>query len=271
MKDTFYFSHDYNARNDIKIKRLIAKHNYLGYGLFWAIIEDLYNNANALPLDYDCIAFDLRADVETVKSIINDFDLFTQEDGFFGSLSIQKRLDERNTKSQKARESALNRWNKSERNANALQTQSDSNAIKERKVKEIKGNERKDFLLEKETKGEILNSQKSADKIPVPEERKKVAPKKEINLPFPTPEFKAIWDLWKAYRKKKDKFQYFDEESEQKALTELFNLSKQNQITAIAIIRQSIDKGWKGFFEIKHSTNGHTKSTSGNLAQARRR
>ena len=40
MKNTFYFSHDYNARNDIKIKKLIAKHGYLGYGIFWAIIED---------------------------------------------------------------------------------------------------------------------------------------------------------------------------------------------------------------------------------------
>ena len=85
MKETFYFSHDYNARNDIKIKKLIAKHNYLGYGLFWAIIEDLYNNANALPLDYDCIAFDLRADVETVKSIINDFDFL---EGFMVCLSF---------------------------------------------------------------------------------------------------------------------------------------------------------------------------------------
>ena len=42
-KETFYFSHDYNARNDIKIKKLILKHGFCGYGIFWAIIEDLYN------------------------------------------------------------------------------------------------------------------------------------------------------------------------------------------------------------------------------------
>ena len=181
MKDTFYFSHDYNTRNDIKIKRLIAKHNYLGYGIFWAIIEDLYNNANALPLDYDCIAFDLRADVDIVKSIINDFDLFVFSDGFFGSNSIQKRLDERNLKSIKARESALNRWNKSDRNANALQTQYEGNAIKERKGKEKKEN----FLLKKETKEnlskenptEIFPESESVE--PGAEERKKVAQKKE--------------------------------------------------------------------------------------------
>ena len=39
-KDTFYFSHDYNARNDEKIKRLIRKHGMQGYGVFWSIVED---------------------------------------------------------------------------------------------------------------------------------------------------------------------------------------------------------------------------------------
>jgi hypothetical protein len=147
-KDTFYFSHDYNARNDEKIKRLIRKHGMQGYGVFWSIVEDLYNNANALRLDYDGIAYDLRSDSDTVFSVINDFDLFVFDVNTFGSLSVQKRLDERNDKSIKARESANKRWN----NANALQSQSDSNAIKERKGKEIKEIKYRDniSLLEKE-------------------------------------------------------------------------------------------------------------------------
>jgi hypothetical protein len=135
--NTFYFPHDYNARNDIKIKKLFANHGWIGYGLFWAIIEELYNNANALPTDYESIAFDLRSEVTLIKSIINDFDLFQIKDDFFGSLSIQRRLEDRNNKTTKARESAFKRWNKCESNANALPTQSDSNAIKESKVKEI--------------------------------------------------------------------------------------------------------------------------------------
>ena len=133
-KDTFYFSHDYNSRNDEKIKFLIRKHGMLGYGLFWSIIEDLYNNANALRTDYEGIAFDYRTDVNTVKSIISDFDLFVFDADTFGSLSVQKRIDERDSKSVKARESAHKRWT----NANAMPTQCDSNAIKESKVKEIK-------------------------------------------------------------------------------------------------------------------------------------
>ena len=135
-KDTFYFSHDYNSRNDEKIKFLFRKHGLIGYGLFWAIIEDLYNNANALRTDYDGIAYDFRCDSEIVKSVINDFDLFVFDADTFGSLSVQKRLDERDSKSVKARESAHKRWT----NANAMQSQCEGNAIKERKVKEKKVN-----------------------------------------------------------------------------------------------------------------------------------
>ena len=134
-KETFYFSHDYNARNDIKIKRLIVKHGYEGYGIFWALIEDLYQNANAMPLDYDCIAYDFRVDSYMIESIINDFDLFEVNDDTFGSLSVQRRLNKRNEKSRKARESAMKRWG---RDAKALNKKCEGNAIKESKVKESK-------------------------------------------------------------------------------------------------------------------------------------
>jgi hypothetical protein len=136
-KDTFYFSHDYNARNDEKIKRLIRKHGMQGYGVFWSIVEDLYNNANALRMDYEGIAYDLRTDSDLVASVVNDFDLFVFDGEYFGSNSVQERLDQRNDKSEKARKSASYRWE----NANALQPLSDSNAKKERKGKEIKGKE----------------------------------------------------------------------------------------------------------------------------------
>jgi hypothetical protein len=139
-KDTFYFSHDYNARFDEKIKQLIRKHSMLGYGCYWAIIEDLYNNANALRTDYDGIAFELRITTEQAKSIINDFDLFVFDGDYFGSASVERRLNERNEKSVKARQSAFNRWNKVKDDANALRTQSDGNAIKESKGNESKEN-----------------------------------------------------------------------------------------------------------------------------------
>ena len=116
----------------------------VGYGIFWAIVEDLYNNANALRMDYDGIAFDLRVEIDVVESVINDFDLFSFDQDCFGSISVERRLNERNEKSKKARESASYRWNKKDDNANAMRTHNERNAIKERKGKERK--EKKETL-----------------------------------------------------------------------------------------------------------------------------
>lgn len=144
-KGSFYFSHDYDTRSDERIKNLLRKHGMLGFGVYWAIVEDLYTNANALQADYDGIAYDLRVSVEVVTSVINDFKLFTLCDKsgicVFSSDSIQRRLDARNIKSIKATESANKRWG----NANAMRPHSEGNAIKERKGKEIKEKESKEI------------------------------------------------------------------------------------------------------------------------------
>ena len=271
-ENTFYFSHDYNTRSDMKIQRLITKKGYLGYGLFWALIENLYNNANALPLEYDVIAFDLRTDEDTIKCLINDFDLFIIKDGYFGSNSVQRRLDERNLKSEKARESALNRWKKPKEDASALPTQSDSNAIKESKVKESKVKESKDeeeielekevkelFLLEKETKEENLSKENPNENFPISEsvepgaeERKKVAPKKER---FKPPTVQEVQD-------------YCNE--------------RQNGIQAYTFVNFYQSKGWKvgnqpmkdwkaaiRTWEQKNKQNGITKTTNAGFSTSK--
>lgn len=225
-KDTFYFSHDYNSRNDEKIKFLIRKHGITGYGLFWAIIEDLYNNANALRTDYEGIAYDYRLDSEFVKSVINDFGLFVFDGETFGSLSVQKRLDERDSKSVKARESASKRWT----NANAMQSQCEGNAIKERKVKEIK--------------------------------EKKVNKGKEIVFPFDSEVFKKYWSLWLEFKKEQFNFTYKSNISIQSALNELVRLSNGQEQIAIKIIEQSMAKGWQGFFQLKNESNATTNNYS---------
>lgn len=119
MKETFFFSHDYNARSDPKIKKLLRIHGWEGYGIFWSLVEDLYSNDNCLELDYDLISYDLRANIDLVKSVINDFELFAIEGNTFGSASIQKRLDERDSKSKKARASIRKRWDKEKEKENS--------------------------------------------------------------------------------------------------------------------------------------------------------
>ena len=134
MNNSYYFPHDYDAMQDEKIKRMLRKHGMIGYGVFWAIIEMLYINANALRTDYEGIAYDFRVDTSVVKSVICDFGLFVVTDGEFKSQSVDRRLNERKEQSIKARESANYRWS----NANALRTDCEGNAIKKKKENKIK-------------------------------------------------------------------------------------------------------------------------------------
>lgn len=86
-------------------------------------------------------------------------------------------------------------------------------------------------------------------------ENKKVVPlkieKSEVVLPFDSEIFLLAWENWKEYKKKEFRFRYKSIQSEQAALSELNNLSGMNESTAIAIINQSMAKGWKGFFKLK--------------------
>lgn len=146
MKETYYFSHDYNARNDDKIRRLIRDWWMKWYWIYWSLIEDLYNNNNQLTLDYEWLDFDLRIDdLLCIKSIVNDYNLFIIEDGIFYSKSVGERLEKRDQKSQLAKEKALKRWGKnSGEDTTAMQLHSSGNTIKEIKVKEIKIKEKKE-------------------------------------------------------------------------------------------------------------------------------
>jgi hypothetical protein len=152
MKDAYYFSHDANARNDPKILALRSVYGYEGYGWYWALIEMLREQRDyKLKLDgkYDCNAYamQMQCTADAVKKFINDcifeFELFDSDGVYFWSNSLIRRMGLREEKSDKARKAALARWEKdkephSERNADAMQTHSERNAIKgkESKVKE---------------------------------------------------------------------------------------------------------------------------------------
>lgn len=131
-----YFSHDYDTRSDDKILDLMGEHGWSGYGLFWGIIELLYQNNGKMRTQYNRIAFALNTHPDSVKSIVEDFGLFQIKNDFFSSKSVDDRLRRRKEKSRVASANAHKRWEKE--HANALQSQSKRNAKKESKVKDIK-------------------------------------------------------------------------------------------------------------------------------------
>lgn len=138
-----YFSHDVNARNDAKLIKVLMRLGQAGKGVYWDLVEMLHEQDGHLMLsDCESYAFALRTDCAVINSLITDFDLFEHDGVRFWSDSALRRIDQRNEKSVKAKESAAKRWGNSERNANAMRTHCDGNAIKE--IKERKGKEIKE-------------------------------------------------------------------------------------------------------------------------------
>jgi len=162
-KETFYFSHDYGARNDPKLIKLLMKLGQEGKGIYWDLVEMLYEQNGYLDLhECESIAFALRTDCDKLISVLKDFDLFVNDGNYFYSQSVLNRLAQRSEKSHQATLAAYQRWNKKvkpsniqevtinegcERNADAVQTESERNAdgmlVKESKVKESKVKESK--------------------------------------------------------------------------------------------------------------------------------
>ena len=139
-----FFPHDINARNDIKIVRLLDKLGYEGYGIYWTLVEIFHESGGEIEKnDIELIAKSIRIRLKLVNSVLNDFGLFSESDGKYTSDRVKSNLNLIEVKSEKARQSASYRFSQgSERiateNANAERTHSERYAINKRKeIKEI--------------------------------------------------------------------------------------------------------------------------------------
>jgi len=211
-----YFSHDYDAREDEKIQELLFELKMEGYGIYWSIIEMLYKNDGYMQMNCERIAYALRADENKINRVISEFDLFKINGNAFTSTSVLHRLKLRKGKTVIAKKAAKARWDKEKaKNADAMQAQCEGNAKKKRKEKK-----------EKESK---VN---------------------EIIMPFDDEKFIAVWDFWKKYKREQHRFSY-KPIGEQGALSKLAEISGGKVETAMMIIKQSIQNGWSGLFELK--------------------
>lgn len=141
MKDAFYFQHDYGARNDPKLQELLVEHGVAGIGIFWCVIEQLYEQGGKLPHKAcKSIAFALHMDSKVVESVVRDFDLFKHDARHFWSNSVIARLDRRKEISNRRKTAAASRWK--QRQEERVQSKEDANALQGlSKEKEGKGKE----------------------------------------------------------------------------------------------------------------------------------
>jgi len=79
---------------------------------------------------------------------------------------------------------------------------------------------------------------------------------KEVVIPYDSTAFRIMFFNWIEYKRIEHGFKYKSRLSLQGALKKLSDLSKGSEEDAIMIISQSIENGWKGFFELKTNNNG---------------
>ena len=161
MKDTYYFSHDYNPTSDPKIQALIGEHGAVGYGLYWRIVEMLHEEGtHKLPCKkyiYLALAKQMSLDVDTVELVIKCCielcELFNSDGIMFWSERVLRNIGKRNEISTKRSEAgkrsaelrkSLASDEQNSTNVEQVSTSVQQNSTKERKVKEIKVKENKE-------------------------------------------------------------------------------------------------------------------------------
>ena len=94
--------------------------------------------------------------------------------------------------------------------------------------------------------------------------KRKEGAREKIIMPFESENFKKFWIDWKEYKKIEHGFKYKSIQSEQAALNKLTKLAGGDESTAREIILQSLESGWKGFFELKNNSNGKSSTNNSN-------
>ena len=103
MKNNLWFKHDYGARNDPKLKRLVSRKGPGAGYVWWVIVEMLHEEGGRLPKDYyEEIAYDTHSDVEMVRYVVEESGLFqSDKKNFWSARQIRdmeeaQRIKERN-------------------------------------------------------------------------------------------------------------------------------------------------------------------------------
>ena len=72
-KDAYYFSHDSNAHTDPRILKLRMALGWEGYGIYWAIIENLRNQSGYYLSedDFNFLTLSLAIDEAKLKQMLS--------------------------------------------------------------------------------------------------------------------------------------------------------------------------------------------------------
>ena len=145
-RESYYFRHYSDTRNDPKIIRLIMSHGMEGYGIFWAILEMLRTAKNyEICYDPETIAHQLSINCATIKAVCENTKLFEITNEMICSPSLKKFLTERSEIYRRNRFSSI----KSDNSPTIVNQLTDkARILKESKVKERKENKAEPSFIE---------------------------------------------------------------------------------------------------------------------------
>lgn len=155
MKNNRYFRHDWGARNDPKILRIVRVKGAAAKAVYWDIIEMLYEEGGELPLDaIEDVAFlNHLKDSEIAKYVVFESGLFSYDDTHFWSERQQRdelkinEISEARKRAGKAGGEANAKQMLSKTEANAKQTESKSEAINKIKKNKINKEDNIDLFV----------------------------------------------------------------------------------------------------------------------------
>lgn len=220
-KNTYYFSHDYNARNDEKIIELIEDYGTVAYGEYWIIAELLHEEETGrIELTdrfYRLRAKQARMTIDTYKEFIDDcckkYELLLCENGYISSERVDRNKEGRQIvrqeRSEAGKAGANARWGK---NSNCHQNDTESMAFtngkmandskrKERKVKEKKKVIANAIVGEMPTAGKTLKVQKDLFKNIIRTKASLIGFITQEKPRFIDP-YVELWNIWATERGK---------------------------------------------------------------------
>ena len=227
-QDGFYFPHFSNVRHDRRIKRMEKELGLEAYAIYFKLFEILREQIDfKYPMDdLDLLADEIGTSEQKVRVVICNYQLFqVDECNMFFSVSFNEAMEpylkmreQRKIAGKASAERRINVSTDAERPFNNRSTD-----VQQSKVKEIK---------EKESKEEESKVKESKVNVEV--------------LPFDDDESNEAWKDWIKYRKEI-----------RKPLSPSTTESQINKLkmiaphTRAAMIKQSIENGWQGLFEIR--------------------
>lgn len=159
MAKNRYFSHDSNARNSDRLIPLRAELQAEGYAIYFMILERLREEPDYTSVrDYAMLAFDFRVPIESVRRVVEDFNLFafTEDGERFYSVSFLERMRAKDAKSEKLRQAAQARWAKNA-NAGTEPCKCNANATPQQKEEKRKSTQ-KEIIKKKEEQNKTKES-----------------------------------------------------------------------------------------------------------------